>query len=247
MIIQANPIILNIRGSNYMMIIARLYPKMNLNLVWNYVENEIAKETTNLVTPLYATQTEGMMSVGVIFDVKDLDDIAHFLIENVSKCEEIHHTKTVSLMKPVFFPIPKEKPENIQRYVIRIYTHPKNYGEIYNYLIDYNYPFNLFPIYISYSLGDEDIIMNVAADSTQTVNNFLREKIRTMDGVDSSSFYPVVKSKRFASLSKLIDEQKKHLTKRAKKIPKDKIDDKFDWVEDFESHAMLTGAFRRDL
>jgi hypothetical protein len=135
-----------------MMIIARLFPKMDLNKVWNYVENEIGKEKTDMVTPLYATQTEGMMSVGVIFDVKNIDNIAHFLIENVSKCEEIHHTKTVSLMKPVFLPIPKDKPENMQRFVIRIYTHPKNYHEIYNYLIDYNYPFNLFPIYISFSL-----------------------------------------------------------------------------------------------
>lgn len=230
-----------------MMIIARLYPKMDLNKVWNYVENEIAKESTNLVTPLYATQTEGMMSVGVIFDVKNLDNIAHFLTENVAKCDDVHHTKTISLMKPVFFPIPKEKPDNIQRYVIRIYTHPKNYGEIYNYLIDYNYPFNLFPIYISYSLGDEDIIMNVAADSDVTVNNFLREKIRTMDGVDSSSFYPVVKAKRFAPLSKLIEQQKKYLAERAKKTPESETDKEFDWVEDFEHHAMLTGAFRRDI
>lgn len=230
-----------------MMIIARLYPKTDLNKVWNYVENEIAKESTDLVTPLYATQTEGMMSVGVIFDVKDLDNIAHFLTENVAKCDDVHHTKTISLMKPVFFPIPKEKPDNIQRYVIRIYTHPKNYGEIYNYLIDYNYPFNLFPIYVSYSLGDEDIIMNVAADSDVTVNNFLREKIRAMDGVDSSSFYPVVKAKRFAPLSKLIEQQKKYLAERAKKTPESETDKKFDWVEDFEHHAMLTGAFRRDL
>lgn len=220
---------------------------MDLEKVWHFVENEIAKESSDLVTPLYATQTEGLMDVGVIFDVKDLDNIAHFLIENVAKCDDIHHTKTISLMKPIFFPIPKDKPDNIQRYVIRIYTHPKNYGKIYNYLIGYKYPFNLFPIYVSYSLGDEDIIMNVAADSPETVNNFLKEKIRTMDGVESSSFYPVVKAKRFASLSKLIEHQKKYLAEKAKKIPDSEIDKEFDWVEDFEYYAMLTGAFRRDL
>jgi len=230
-----------------MMIIARLYPKMDLQKVWHYVENEINKESTDLVTPLYATQTEGLMDVGVIFDVKDVDNIAHFLLENVSKCDDIHHTKTVSLMKPVFFPIPKEKPDNMQRFVIRIYTYPKNYGEIYNYLINYKYPFNLFPIYISYSLGDEDIIMNVAADSAITVNNFLREKIRIMDGVDSSSFYPVIKAKRFATLEKLIEHQKKYLSEQSKKIPDSKTDKGFDWVEDFEQYAMLTGAFRRDI
>jgi len=229
------------------MIIVRLFPKSDLNKIWNHVENVIAKEKSEVVTPLYATQAEGMMNVGVIFDVKDPDNISHFLTETLSKFEECHHSKTISLMKPVFFPIPKRKPENIQRFVIRIYTHPKNYKTIYNYLINYKYPFNLFPIYVSYSLGDEDIVMNIAADSTQTVNNFLREKIRTMDGVDSSSFYPVVKAKRFVSLEKLIETQRKHLTEKAKKIPETEMDKEFDWVENFEEYAMLTGALPGDI
>ena len=96
-------------------------------------------------------------------------------------------------------------------------------------------------------MQDEDIVINVAADNNKTVNNFLREKIRTMEGVDSSAFYPVVKSKRFAPLEKLIEEQKKHLAESAKKIPASEIDESFDWVEDFEFNAMLSGAFRRDI
>jgi hypothetical protein len=168
-----------------MMIIVRLSPRSDLSKIWNYVENNIMKEeTTKYITPLYATQAEGMMSVAVVFEVKDPDDIAHFLVEDLSKCSECHHTSTVSLMKPVFFPIPKKKPATIHRYVIRIYTHPRNYKSIYNYLIDYKYSFNLFPIYISYSLGDEDLVMNVGADSPETVNKFVREKIRSLEGAD---------------------------------------------------------------
>jgi len=230
-----------------MMMIVRLFPKTDLNRVWNYVENVIAKESSETVIPLYATQAEGMMSVGVIFDVKDPDNIAHFLTETLSNFDECHHTKTVSLMKPIFFPIPKKRPENVQRYIIRIFTHPRNYKTIYNYLLNYKYPFNLFPIYVSYSLGDEDLVMNVAADSSETVNNFLKEKIRTMDGVDSSTFYPVVKAKRFAPLSELIKRQQEHLTDKAKEISADELDKDFDFVEDFEEYAMLTGAFPRDL
>ncbi len=229
------------------MIIVRLFPKTDLNKVWHYVENVIAKEKSEVVTPLYSAQLEGMMNVGIIFDVKDPDNIAHFLTETLSKFDEVHHTRTISLMKPVFFPIPKKKPENIQRFVIRIYTHPRNYKTIYNYLINYRYPFNLFPIYVSYSLGDEDIVMNVGADSIATVNNFLKEKIRTMDGVDSSSFYPVVKAKRFAPLEKLIETQQKHLAEAAKKIPESEMDKDFDFVENFEEYAKLTGAFPGDI
>jgi hypothetical protein len=230
-----------------MMVIVRLFPKADLNMTWKFVEDVIAKETTKGVTPLYATQAEGMMNVGVIFDIEDPDNIAHFLTETLSKCNNCHHSKTISLMKPIFFPIPKKKPENIQRFVIRIYTHPRNYKVLYNYLTNYKYPFNLFPIYVSYSLGDEDIVMNIAADSAQTVNNFLREKIRTMDGVDSSSFYPVVKAKRFVSLEKLIETQRKHLAEKAKQIPESEMDKEFDWVENFEEYAMLTGALPGDI
>ena len=55
-----------------MMVIVRLFPKADLNMTWKFVEDVIAKETTKGVTPLYATQAEGMMNVGVIFDIKDI-------------------------------------------------------------------------------------------------------------------------------------------------------------------------------
>ena len=230
-----------------MIMIVRLYPKTDLSRVWNYIENEIKDDPKKSYTPLYAAQNEGMLDVGLIFDVKHPDDISTFLTEEIVKCSEVHHTQTISLMKPVFFAIPKKKPENIQRYIIRVYAHPRYYKKIYNHLLDFNYPFNLFPIYISYSLGDEAIIMSVGADSEVTVNNFVKENIRALDGVTQSSYYPVFRAKRFASLAKLIEEQKKHLDKRVLKRKKEDFDLDYDWVENFEEYAKLTGAFPGDI
>ncbi|MBU0496904.1 MAG: hypothetical protein KKC68_03005 [Candidatus Thermoplasmatota archaeon] len=231
-----------------MMLIVRMFPRMDINKVWDYVEKDLVKsEATKYVTPLYATQTEGMMSVGVIFDVKDPDNIAHFLVDHLANYDEVHHTKTVSLMKPTFFPIPKKRPHNAQRYVIRIYTHARNYRQIYDYLVNYKYPFNLFPVYVTYSLGDEDIILNIGSDSFETVNTFVREKLRSLEGADTVTIHPVIKAKRFASLEELIKLQTQHLTEKGKKVPASDQDKDFDWVEDFEFYAMLTGAFRRDL
>ena len=229
-----------------MLMIVRLYPKTDLSKVWNYVENEIKDDKSKPYSLLYASQSEGMMNVGVIIDVDKTDDIANFLTEDIVKCNEIHYTKTVPLLKPVFFRIPKRKPETIQRYLIRIFAHPLYYKKVYNHLLKFKYPFNLFPIYVSYSLGGEDIIMSLAADSKETVKKFLREQIRTLDGVDQSNYYPVFRAKRFAPLKKIIDEQEKLLDKETKKSL-DEVDLEFDWVEDFENYAMLTGAFSRDI
>jgi DNA-binding Lrp family transcriptional regulator len=228
-----------------MLMIVRLFPKTDISKLWSYVENNI-KEENDEVVPLYATQTEGMMNIGVIFDVKGPDSLTDFITKEIVKCDEVNHTKTISLMKPVFFQIPKNKPENIQRYLIRVYAHPKYYQKVYDYLINYSYESNLFPIYISYSLGDEDILMNVAADSKETVNKFVRNSIRSLDGVDQCSFYPVFKAKRFAPLERLIEEQKKHLDSKTWEKSKKEFDLDFDWVESFEEYAKLTGAFPGD-
>jgi len=228
-----------------MLMIVRLFPKTDISRVWKYVEENIKEGHKDLV-PLYATQSEGMMNVGIIFDVKEVDSLSDFITKDIVKCEELNHTKTISLMKPVFFPIPKKKPENIQRYLVRIYAHPKHYKKVYDYLNNFKYPFNLFPIYISYSLGDEDIIMNVAANNKETVNKFLRDHIRCLDGVNQCSFYPVFRAKRFAPLEKIIEEQKKHLDEKAWKQKKEDFDLDFDWVENFEEYAQITGAFPGD-
>ena len=66
-----------------------------------------------------------------------------------------------------------------------------------------------------------------------------------MNGADTVVFYPVVKAKRFASLETLIEQQDKYLTKSD--MPEKERDKEFDYVEDFEYYAMLTGAFKRDL
>jgi hypothetical protein len=229
------------------MLIVRLFPKLDLSKVWEYVESDLIKKAESEgVTPLYATQTEGMMSVGVIFDVNDPDKIADFLTENLAQYDEIHHSKTISFMKTIFFPIPKRKPVQPCRYIIRIYTHAKYYKSIYQYLKTYKYEYEkLFPIYLTYSLGEEDIILNVGADSFDTVNEFVKNKVRNLDGALSVMFYPVVKAKRFASVEKLIEHQGKLITESD--LPMEERDTQFDYVEDFEYHCLLTGAFRRDL
>ena len=54
------------------------------------------------------------------------------------------------------------------------------------------------------------------------------------------------RAKRFAPLEKLVEEQKEHLDKKSWKKSKDDFDLDFDWVENFEEYARLTGAFPGD-
>ena len=123
-----------------MMLIVRLFPKKSMKQLWEYVEEKIEGESSGLATPLYASQTEGTMEVSIIFRVNHPDNIAHFLTDCIADCEEVYNTKTVTLMKPVFFPIPKKKPQEVKRYIIHINTHPQYYNDFYNVLVDYRYP-----------------------------------------------------------------------------------------------------------
>jgi hypothetical protein len=226
-----------------MLMIARLYPRTNLDRIWAFVENEVRATPSRSLTPLYATQTEGMMNVGIIFEAEDPEDIATFLTEEIPRCDEVHHTRTVSLVKPVFFAVPRERPQTARRYLLRLFAHPRYYKQTYEHLVGLSYSTNLFPIYVSYSLGDEDILMNLGADSEETVRSFIKEHVRVLDGVDQVTLHPVCRAKRFAALDTLLQQQKKYLGRR----PSRPTDQRFDWVEDFEQFAMLSGALPGDV
>jgi hypothetical protein len=228
-----------------MMLIARLFPKKSMEKLWEYVEEKIEKESSGLATPLYASQTEGSMEVSIVFRVNHPDNIAHFLTDCIADCEEVHNTKTITLMKPVFFPIPKDKPQDVKRYIIHINTHPQYYKDFYNLLVNYDYPTTMFPIFLSYSLGDEDMIVNIAADSIDTVRDFIHTVIQPVKGLEAININQVIKAKRFVPLSKLVEHQKKYLTEKAESIPDEDIDLEFDWT--FDEYAKMTGAFSREL
>ena len=135
----------------------------------------------------------------MVFDVEDIDQIVKFMVQQIGGCKFIEDTQTLTLMKPVFLPIPKERPENLCRFTIHIRVEPKYYHDVYNALLDTRYKSDLFPTYIAYSLGDFDIVMSVLGQGIQKIETFVGEDLNKIEGVTGSTIYPIERSEHLAN------------------------------------------------
>ena len=176
--------------------VLKLYPKGNQDKVWDYVMNNLDQAVSKSVSPIQMTEHVGDNVIGILFNVENLDDMVKFLTYQIGECEEIIDTKTLIFMKPVFLPLPKDRSTRLRRFTIPLQVHPKYYDDVYLELIDYKYPADIFPIYITYTLGDCDILISMVAKDIETIHSFISHNISPLSGVDSYIITEFGRSKR---------------------------------------------------
>ncbi len=182
-----------------MLMVLKLYPKGDQNKVWDYVFKNFDKTVEKTVIPIQMTEHVGDNVVGILFNVINIDDMVNFLTYRIGECEEIIDTKTMIFMKPVFLPLPKDRTIRLRRFTVPLIVQPRYFNTVYKKLIDYKYPDNIFPIYITYTLGESDILISMVAEDIETIHNFVSHTISPMDGVDSYMITEFGRSKRLIS------------------------------------------------
>ena len=182
-----------------MLMVLKLYPKGDQDKVWDYIMNNFDKSLGETVIPIQMTEHIGDNVVGILFNVENIDHMVDFLTYRIGECEEIIDTKTLIFMKPVFLPLPKDRTQRLRRFTIPLQVQPKFYDDVYNKLINHNYPNEIFPIYITYTLGECDILISMVAKDIETIHEFVSHVISPMDGVDSYLITEFGRSKRLVA------------------------------------------------
>lgn len=185
-----------------MLMVLKLNPKGDQDKVWDYVISNFDESVSETVTPIQITEHVGDNILGILFNIDKLDDMVNFLTQRIGACEDIMDTNTWMFMKPVFLPLPKDRTERLRRFTIALTVPPKSYHEVYDTLIDYKYPQDIFPIYITYILGDCDILISMVAKDIENLHNFVSHKISEIQGVDSYKITEFGRSQRLISQEK---------------------------------------------
>jgi hypothetical protein len=185
-----------------MLMVLKLNPKGDQDKVWDYAINNFDESVSETVTPIQITEHIGDNVLGILFNVDKLDDMVNFLTQRIGACEEVIDTATWIFMKPVFLPLPKDTTERLRRFTISLSVHPKSYYEVYDKLIEFKYPQDIFPIYITFILGDCDILISMVAKDLEKLHNFISRNISVLDGVDSYKITEFGRSQRLISQEK---------------------------------------------
>lgn len=230
-----------------MLLIVRLIYEGEPEKVWDYLINNLRGRETKKIKPVFISQLKGKNYVSVIFNVEKIDHLVKFLVEQVGECEGIQDTQTLTLMKPVFLPIPKDRPAEQCRFSIFLKVEPRYYHDVYNELLDYKYGVHLFPTYISYSLGEFDIVLSVLADNLNTVKDFANEKLSNFKGITDCTSCQIERSELLGKMDSWRRLQRSLLhipTWATKEIRKHYL---YDYDLSIEDYCKLTGAMVHEL
>lgn len=221
-----------------MMLIVRVYPNNDLEESWNSVINNLQKMSTHHCTPLYISQQEEKDFMSIMFDVKDIDAFADVLVKNIPSSADSEKTRTITLLKPVFFPAPKDRARQLERYQVAIRATSDEVHNVFNHTIHLDYSSDLFPTYAAYSFGEDDILLSMLSVSRERIRKFVRESIESQKGVLGVDVARINMSKRVAPT----EMWKKYRESKYFFKPSDGYEE-----YDFTELALLTGAFAKEL
>jgi hypothetical protein len=221
-----------------MMILLRIFPKQDLSDSWNRALANLEKISNKDCTPLYASQQEEKDFMSMMYDVKDIDSFADVLVKDIPSAANSEKTRTITLLRPIFFPAPKDRPEQLERYQVAMRVASDELNNVFNHTIHLDYPVDLFPTYAAYSFGEDDILLSVLSISRDKVRAFVKEKIESQEGVLGVDIARIDMSKRLAPLEIWRHyREDKYLFK-----PSDGFEE-----YDFTEQALISGAFAKEL
>jgi len=181
-----------------MMIIVRIFPRGDLKGSWDRVIGNLAELSNDRCVPLYLSQREEENFMTLIYDASDVDSFADIVSRSIPSLLHPEKTRTITLLKPVFFPAPKDRSPNLERYQISIGATPEEVASIFNRLVHFDYPKDAFPTYLAYSFGEDDILMSMLSTSRSRIEQFVNEELSPLRGVISTTIGHIDRSKRVA-------------------------------------------------
>ena len=180
------------------MIIVRIFPKGELEESWRSVLDNLEKISNEHCTPLYLSQQEDEGFMSLVYDVSDVDLFSDILAKRIPSLLQPEKTRTITLLKPVFFPAPKDRPANLERYQVAVRAVSQELEGIFNYMLHLDYPRDAFPTYAAFSFGEDDILISMLSTSRDRLKQFVGENLEPQRGVVSVEVDLINRSKRVA-------------------------------------------------
>jgi hypothetical protein len=220
-----------------MMIIVRIFPKGELSESWDAVLNNLEMISNEYCTPLYLSLQEEKNFMSLIYDVKDVDLFGDIIVKKIPSALQVDKTRTINLLKPAFFPVHKDRPENLERYQVAVRVRSGELENIFNRILHLDYPRDTFPTYAAYSFGEDDILTSMLSTSRDRIKEFVMENLESQKGVVSVEVARINMSKRVAPT----EMWKKYRESKYVFKPTGEYEE-YDFIE----HAALTEAFVRE-
>ncbi len=133
---------------------------------------------------LYLTKRARHEDVSLFIHTIDPNFLGDFIAEGLSKIDHVTGIWVIHLIKPVFYPLPKDT-KNMKRYAISLKVFIKNLKDVYKNIATASLPAELKLAYLAYTfhLFEDSIQFSVLTQNEDTLNNYLTSVVEKMPGV----------------------------------------------------------------
>ena len=133
---------------------------------------------------LYLSKRIKHKDVSLFIHTNDPGVLGDFIAERLNNVENITDIWVINMIKPVFFPLPKDT-KGMKRFTITLKVFPKKLKDVYQNIANATLPESLKMAYIAYTfhLFGDSIQFSILADSEDALNKYLAEVVNKYPGV----------------------------------------------------------------
>jgi hypothetical protein len=133
---------------------------------------------------LYLTKRARHEDVSLFIHTVDPNFLGDFIAESLSKIEHVTEIWAIHLIKPIFYPLPKDT-KNMRRFVISLKVYIKNLKKVYENIATASLPDGLKLAYLAYTfhLFEDSLQLSILTENERTLNNYLTGSVEKTPGV----------------------------------------------------------------
>ena len=149
---------------------------------------------------LYLSKRVKHKDVSLFIHTSDPGVLGDFIAERLNNIEGLTDIWVINMIKPVFFPLPKDT-RNMKRYTITLKVYPKKLKNVYQSVKNAILPENLKLAYVAYTfhLFGDSIQFSILSDKEETLNRYLAEEIDKMPGVVKTTVNEIERTRPLVS------------------------------------------------
>ena len=149
---------------------------------------------------LYLSKRIKHRDVSLFIHTNDPDVFGDFIAEHLSNVENLTDIWVINMIKPIFFPLPKDT-KGLKGYTITLKVFPKKLKDVYQNIAKAVLPESLKIAYLAYTfhLFGDSIQFSVLADSEDVLNRYVGESVNKITGVVKTTVNEIERTRPLVS------------------------------------------------
>lgn len=174
-----------------MIAIIRMGSQKKKGSVWNHIlvhKNELQAGIGEKGRLLYLSKRARHEDASLFVHTADPNILGDFISNHLGKIEDLASIHVINMLKPVFFPLPKDT-GTMKRFSVTLWVLPKHLGNVYETLAKRDLPDGLLMTYLAFTfrLAGDCIQFSLLEAKEETLNVYLTEVVNRMPGVQNTT------------------------------------------------------------